>query len=158
MTPPPSIRERLLPDEAATAALAGRVARAARPRDVLALWGDLGAGKTTFARAFVAARAGEAVEVPSPTFTLVQTYDLPGGPVWHFDLYRLADPEDVWELGWEEALAEAIVLVEWPVRLGALLPDERLDIRLSAGESADSRRAVLEGRGGWAARLEAALV
>jgi tRNA threonylcarbamoyladenosine biosynthesis protein TsaE len=158
MTPAPSIRETALPDPAATAALAGRLAAAARPRDVLALWGDLGAGKTTFARAFVGARAGQPVEVPSPTFTLVQTYDLPGGPVWHFDLYRLADPEDVWELGWEEALAEAIVLVEWPVRLGALLPAERLDLRLSAGGVETARQAWLEGHGGWAKRLEAALV
>lgn len=158
MPPLSPIREMALPDEAATAALAGRLAAIARPRDVLALWGDLGAGKTTFARAFVAARAGEPVEVPSPTFTLVQTYDLPGGPVWHFDLYRLADPEDVWELGWEEALAEAIVLVEWPSRLGALLPPDRLDVRLSAGKSAGARQVLLEVHGAWRERPEAALV
>ncbi|MBI3507108.1 MAG: tRNA (adenosine(37)-N6)-threonylcarbamoyltransferase complex ATPase subunit type 1 TsaE [Proteobacteria bacterium] len=152
----PSIRNCTLADETATAGLAARLAAIARPRDVLALWGDLGMGKTRFARAFVAARAGTPTEVPSPTFTLVQTYDLPGGPVWHFDLYRLTDPEDVWELGWEEALAEAIVLVEWPVRLGALLPADRLDVKLSPGPSADARFAVLEGHGGWAARLERA--
>jgi len=155
MATPTSIRNRPLADEAATAALAGRLAGVARRRDVLALWGDLGMGKTSFARAFVAARAGKATEVPSPTFTLVQTYDLPGGPVWHFYLYRLADPEDVWELGWEEALAEAIVLVEWPVRLGGLLPADRLDIRLSSGVSPSAREASLEGQGSWAARLEA---
>ncbi|MBI1245848.1 MAG: tRNA (adenosine(37)-N6)-threonylcarbamoyltransferase complex ATPase subunit type 1 TsaE [Alphaproteobacteria bacterium] len=158
MLPSPSIRELALPDEAATAALAGHLARTARPRDVLALWGDLGAGKTTLARAFVAARAGVAVEVPSPTFTLVQTYDLPGGPVWHFDLYRLTDPEDVWELGWEEALAEAIVLVEWPIRLGPFLPDDRLDVRLSQGSADGARVARLEGHGSWHDRLEAAFV
>jgi tRNA threonylcarbamoyladenosine biosynthesis protein TsaE len=156
MATPLSIRDRTLGDEAATAALAGRLAAIARPRDVLALWGDLGMGKTSLARAFVAARAGAATEVPSPTFTLVQTYDLPGGPVWHFDLYRLADPEDVWELGWEEALAEAVVLVEWPVRLGSLLPADRLDVKLAPGDGPDARRARLEGHGTWAQRLEAA--
>lgn len=158
MLPPPSIRELALPDEAATTALARRLAAVARPRDVLALWGDLGAGKTTFARAFVAARAGKPVEVPSPTFTLVQTYDLPGGPVWHLDLYRLTDCEDVWELGWEEALAEAIVLVEWPERLGPLLPAERLDVRLSAGTQPGARTVRLEGQGAWQGRLETAIV
>jgi tRNA threonylcarbamoyladenosine biosynthesis protein TsaE len=154
MVPSPSIRTLELENEAATARLAARLAGIARPRDVFALWGDLGMGKTRFARAFVAARAGAETEVPSPTFTLVQTYDLPGGPVWHFDLYRLADPEDVWELGWEEAQAEAIALVEWPSRLGKLLPADRLDVKLAQGPDADSRRAALEGHGGWAARLE----
>jgi tRNA threonylcarbamoyladenosine biosynthesis protein TsaE len=150
----PSIRTCRLADEAATAALAARLAAVSRSRDVLALWGDLGMGKTRFARAFVAARAGAPVEVPSPTFTLVQTYDLPGGPVWHFDLYRLGNPDDIWELGWEEALAEAIVLVEWPVRLGDFLPADRLDVTLDAGPSPDARTARLEGHGGWAERLE----
>lgn len=156
MATPLSIRIRPLADEAATAALAARLAAVARKSDVLALWGDLGMGKTSFARAFVAARARTPTEVPSPTFTLVQTYDLPGGPVWHFDLYRLGAPEDVWELGWEEALAEAVVLVEWPVRLGELLPADRLDVKLSSGATPSARDARLEGHGSWAARLESA--
>ena len=89
-----------LADEAATARLAARLAALARPGDVLALSGGLGAGKTVFARAFLRARAGDrALEVPSPTFTLVQAYDLPGGAVWHLDLYRLSDPSEVWEIG-----------------------------------------------------------
>ncbi len=152
----PSIRTCRLADEAATAALAARLAAMARPRDVLALWGDLGMGKTRFARAFIVARAGAPVEVPSPTFTLVQTYDLPGGPVWHFDLYRLGNPEDIWELGWEEALAEAIVLVEWPARLGEFLPADRLDVTLDAGPRPEARTARLEGHGDWIDRLERA--
>src|SRR5512147_2050849 len=113
-----------LPDLAATEALARRLAAVARTGDVIALHGDLGAGKTTFARAFIQARAGAAgeAEVPSPTFTLVQIYDLPSGAIWHFDLYRLTAAGQVWELGFEEALATAITLIEWPERLAALLP------------------------------------
>src|SRR5947207_3065485 len=95
--------ETVLPDPAATAALAGRVAPLARRGDVVALRGDLGSGKTAFARAFIAARAGRPVEVPSPTFTLVQTYELPDGAIWHFDLYRLERPDDAIELGIDEA-------------------------------------------------------
>lgn len=146
-----------LPDLDATGRLAAALAARARPGDVIGLRGDLGAGKTTFARAFIHARAASAgaaqEEVPSPTFTLVQTYDFPGGPVWHFDLYRLSDPEEVFELGWEEALAEAVALVEWPERLGPLVPDDYLEIALviAVGES---RRATLRGTGGWAGRLD----
>ena len=142
-----------LADEAATAALARAVAALARPRDVIALWGDLGAGKTRFARGFVAALAGDAEAVPSPTFTLVQTSDTPAGTVWHFDLYRLDAPEEALELGLEEALAEGISLIEWPDRLGGLLPEERLDLALEFGPAEDTRRARLTGRDGWAQRL-----
>lgn len=144
-----------LPDLAATAGLARALAARAVLRDVVALWGDLGTGKTTFARAFIQARpGGESVtEVPSPTFTLVQVYELPDAAVWHFDLYRLTNAEDAWELGIEEALATGISLIEWPDRLGSLLPAARLDIELQAGDQPTSRRARLHGRGGWASRL-----
>ena len=102
---------------------ARRSPRACRPRDVVGLQGDLGAGKTTLARAILRAAAGDpGLIVPSPTFTLVEVYDTPRGSFWHFDLYRLETPEQVFELGWEEALADGIALVEWPERLGALLP------------------------------------
>ncbi|HEY1259264.1 MAG TPA: tRNA (adenosine(37)-N6)-threonylcarbamoyltransferase complex ATPase subunit type 1 TsaE, partial [Stellaceae bacterium] len=102
-----------LPDEMATAALAERLAGIAAAGDVIALEGELGSGKTTLARAFIAARgAGE--EVPSPTFTLVQTYQAETVSIWHFDLYRLQAPEEAWELGIEEALADGISLIEWP--------------------------------------------
>jgi tRNA threonylcarbamoyladenosine biosynthesis protein TsaE len=113
--------------------------------DVFALWGDLGMGKTRFARAFVAARAGAETEVPSPTFTLVQTYDLPGGPVWHFDLYRLADPEEIWELGWEAAREGASALIEWPQRGAGVLPKPDLDITISP--QASGRSLLLQGYG-----------
>lgn len=145
-----------LPDLARTEALAAALAERAEVPDVIALTGGLGAGKTAFARGFIRARpGGEGInEVPSPTFTLVQVYELPGAPVWHFDLYRLTKPEDAWELGIEEAMTEAISLIEWPERLGSLLPKERLDIELSPGPGSDSRRARIIGHGSWAARLE----
>ena len=105
-----------------TIALAASLAQKSAKGDVYALQGTLGAGKSVFARGFIQALAGKDTEVPSPTFTLVQTYDTSRGMVWHFDLYRLEAPADVYETGWEEALAEGIVLVEWPQRLGNLLP------------------------------------
>ncbi len=142
-----------LADEAATVALARRVAGLARAGDVIGLSGDLGVGKTRFARAFVDAAAGDGEEVPSPTFTLVQTYESPAATIWHFDLYRLNRPEEVYELGIEEALAGGISLIEWPERLGALLPAQRLDIDLAYGDQPTERRARLAGHGDWAPRL-----
>ncbi len=115
---------------------------------VVALWGDLGAGKTTFARALIAAVAGRPVEVPSPTFTLVQTYDLASLRIWHFDLYRLSHADEVDELGWDEAIGDGVVLVEWPDRLGTRLPAARLDVGLEFSDEDTSARAVtLRGHG-----------
>ena len=144
-----------LADLAATGRLAAALAARARVGDVIALSGGLGAGKTAFARAFIhARRGGDAVsEVPSPTFTLVQVYDLPDASVWHFDLYRIKHPEEAFELGLEEAIAEAIALIEWPERLGGLLPPVRLDVALAPGDTAESRRAVLTPHGDWGARI-----
>jgi tRNA threonylcarbamoyladenosine biosynthesis protein TsaE len=145
-----------LPDEEATAALAARIAALARPGDVIALEGELGAGKTTFARAFIRAR-GNAESVPSPTFTLVQVYETGGVPIWHFDAYRLRDPDEAWELGIEDAFRDGISLIEWPERLGTLLPGRRLWIALSDAGPPNARRAMLDpGRdpgGDWAERL-----
>jgi tRNA threonylcarbamoyladenosine biosynthesis protein TsaE len=141
-----------LPDENATAAFAARVAALARPGDVIALSGELGAGKTSFARTFIRARGGDD-EVPSPTFTLVQTYELPGGAVWHFDLYRLRHAEEAWELGIEDAFRDGISLIEWPERLGGLLPARRLDIALEFQPEPSARRAALSGSAEWTARL-----
>src|SRR5712691_8547258 len=114
-----------LPDETATAALAARISALAQPADVIALKGDLGAGKTTFARAFIRARGNCEEEVPSPTFTLVQVYEVEPAAIWHFDLYRLRSAEEAWELGIEEAFGDGISLIEWPERLGVLLPERR---------------------------------
>lgn len=120
-----------LTDEAATARFAARVAAASRPGDVILLNGDLGAGKTAFARALIRALANDdEVEVPSPTFTLVQTYELGGILVRHFDLYRLSHPDEVIELGWDDELESALTLVEWPERLGSLTPADRVEISL----------------------------
>jgi tRNA threonylcarbamoyl adenosine modification protein YjeE len=145
-----------LADLDATGRLARRLARVAVPGDVIALDGDLGAGKTAFARAFIAAAAGAETEVPSPTFTLVQTYETRIGPVWHFDLYRLSAPEEARELGIDEAFTDAVSLLEWPDRLGHLLPAAALRLKLEAGAGEGGRRAILEGRGRWAALLQGA--
>lgn len=145
-------RSIVLADEAATAALAASLARQAHPGDVVTLAGPLGAGKTSFARAFIAA-LGVKDEVPSPTFTLVQTYEAAIGTVWHFDLYRLTGPDEIHELGLDEALVDGIVLIEWPDRLGASLPRERLDIVLQPGRDANVRRAALHATARWTAAL-----
>lgn len=152
----PSARLLTLPDLAATERLAARLASLVRPGDAILLEGPLGAGKSVFARAFLRAAAGDpALEVPSPSFTLVQGYDLPGGvEAQHFDLYRLAGPAEVAELGWDDA-RRGIVLVEWPDRLGPLRPADALTIALDQGATEDARIATLSG---WADRLtEAAL-
>ena len=96
-----------LKDLAATAALAKRLSQSVRAGDVTALQGGLGAGKTTFARAFISALMGETTDVPSPTYTLVQSYDAPEFPIFHFDLYRLESPDEVYELGWDETQAHS---------------------------------------------------
>lgn len=141
-----------LPDADATAALGARLAPMLRAGDVVALWGDLGLGKTTLVRGLVRAAVGGNVDVPSPTFTLVQTYELPRCSLWHFDLYRLERPEDAWELGVEEAFVEAASMIEWPDRLGPLLPRDRLDILLEA--AGGGRIARLSGSAAWTDRLE----
>ncbi|MEI6556936.1 MAG: tRNA (adenosine(37)-N6)-threonylcarbamoyltransferase complex ATPase subunit type 1 TsaE [Rhodospirillaceae bacterium] len=158
LPPPATFTRRIaLPDPEATERLAAALAPLLRPGDVVALGGDLGAGKTTLARALIRSLAANPEEeVPSPTFTLVQSYETPAGPVWHFDLYRLAGADEIEELGWDEALGSAIVLVEWPERLGRLAPPDRLGLTLTA-TGPGSREARLHGGGPWAARLEGLL-
>jgi tRNA threonylcarbamoyladenosine biosynthesis protein TsaE len=141
-----------LPDEAATGGLAAAVAAMAEPGDVIALKGELGAGKTTFARAFIRAR-GIREEVPSPTFSLVQVYDVGTATIWHFDLYRLRFPAEAWELGIEDAFDDGISLIEWPERLGPLLPARRLEVALVFGHRPKARRAILRGGTEWQTRL-----
>jgi tRNA threonylcarbamoyladenosine biosynthesis protein TsaE len=138
-----------LADEAATAALARKLAPLLRAGDVVALRGALGAGKTAFARALIRALTRPDEEVPSPTFTLVQGYDAPGARIHHFDLYRIAHPDELVEIGWDEALADGIALVEWPERAGLLLPARRLEIALTFGDTPLARRATIASAGGW---------
>jgi tRNA threonylcarbamoyladenosine biosynthesis protein TsaE len=142
-----------LPDEPATSALAAGIAALAATGDVIALKGDLGAGKTSFARAFIHARGNAGDEVPSPTFTLLQIYRKGAVAIWHFDLYRLRTVEEAWELGIEEAFSSGISLIEWPEQLGALLPKRHLEICLVFGDLPEARRAFLAGDATWRARL-----
>ncbi|MHB2167267.1 tRNA (adenosine(37)-N6)-threonylcarbamoyltransferase complex ATPase subunit type 1 TsaE [Alsobacter sp. R-9] len=147
-----------LPDEAATTRLARRIAPALAAGDLVTLSGDLGSGKTAFARALVRLLSDDpTLEVPSPTFTLVQTYDTARFPVVHADLYRISSVDDLAELGWEEAAEGSLVLVEWPEKAGFLVEAERLDVSLRIGPGGGtSRIAVLTGYGAWATRLERA--
>ena len=141
--------ETMLPDLDATEALARRIAAVSRPGDAILLGGPLGAGKSAFCRAFLRAASGDAaLDVPSPSFTLVQSYATRLGPVHHFDLWRLSGPDAVIELGWDELTAD-IVLVEWPDRLGALRPAGALSVTLAMGEG-EVRPVTIDG---WEARL-----
>jgi len=146
-----------LADAEATEAFGRAFSLALAPGDCILLSGDLGAGKSALARAVIRALPGPEGEdcseeaVPSPTFTLVQIYERAPAPVWHFDLYRLTSAEEVYELGWEEALERAIVLVEWPERLAHLRPDGSLEIRFAILD--EGRRMDFAGPPPWPKRL-----
>lgn len=139
-----------LPDPEATEALGRRIAPDLVPGDALLLAGPIGAGKTHFARALIRARLGREEEVPSPTYTLVQTYDDGSTEIWHADLYRLADPGEVAELGLDDALGNAICLVEWPDRL-AFAPSGALTLTFALAGT--GRTVIAEGPEIWRERL-----
>ncbi len=141
-----------LTNESATARLGRAIAARLSAGDVVRLEGPLGAGKTTLARAIIRALAGP-VEVPSPTYTLVETYNAPDFQIWHFDLYRLEKPGDLWELGAEDAFDDGVSLIEWPERAEGAVPGDALIVALSV--DAASRSATLSGTGRWADRVEA---
>ncbi|MGO7201679.1 tRNA (adenosine(37)-N6)-threonylcarbamoyltransferase complex ATPase subunit type 1 TsaE, partial [Rhizobium ruizarguesonis] len=144
-----------LKDEAATVRLGEDLALALKAGDCLALSGDLGAGKSSLARTILRAMADdEGLEVPSPTFTLVQSYDLRIA-VSHFDLYRLADPAELTELGFDEALQNGICLVEWPEMAESELPAER--IALTLVHEGNGRRATIGATGAQASRIRRVL-
>jgi tRNA threonylcarbamoyl adenosine modification protein YjeE len=147
----------VLPDEQATLRLMMDVAAALQPGDFITLSGDLGAGKTTLARALIRYLARDPnIEVPSPTFTLMQTYELPQFPLVHADLYRLSSTDELAELGFEDLPENAVVLVEWPDRAAAMLPPDRMDISLTLAPKLkrDFRHARVTGYGGFAPRVE----
>ena len=147
---------KIIHSEKEMGALAARLAPLLKKGDMVALVGSLGAGKTAFSRALIQSLSPEVGEVPSPTFTLVQTYDLPNLSIWHFDLYRLQEKElDILELGWDEARRFGVSLVEWPDRLGGLLPKDRLEIDIAFDKDSDNSRVVtLIPHGAWSARLK----
>jgi len=142
-----------LTSEAETASLGRRVAALLRVGDTITLAGTLGAGKTVLARALVR-HFLPAEEVPSPTFTLVQTYETPAFAISHIDLYRVKARSEIRELGLDEALERGALLIEWPDRMGDLLPADRLDIVFEGVEDDETRILKLIGRGSWAPRVK----
>lgn len=142
-----------LDDEAATARLGAAIAAALKPGEAVCLSGPLGAGKSTLARALVRALTRPDEDVPSPTFTLVQFYEGPRLKVAHFDLYRLSNPDEAYEIGLDEALDEGAAVIEWPERLEGRLPGDRLDVEIApSDEDADGRRVRLTPHGAWEGR------
>lgn len=144
----------ILIDEAATLALGARLASVLRAGDIVALSGPLGGGKTTLARGCIAG-LGHGSEVPSPTFTIVQSYEGSDPPVLHIDLYRLTDPDEVDELGLDDALADHALLVEWPERLGARLWPHALRLTLDVADEVPgggARRLTADAPAAWVGR------
>lgn len=141
-----------LPDETATLALGARLAPHLKSGDVVYLLGELGMGKSALARSIIRSLTHPDQDVPSPTFTLMQTYDGPGFEIAHLDLYRLKEPEDSYELALDDALAHSVLLIEWPQRLEHLGFADRLDIHLT--EASDGgRRVTLTPQGRFGGRL-----
>ena len=141
-------------DEPALVALAGRLGNMLECGDCVALRGDLGTGKTTFARAMIRAFVDDLLlDVPSPTFPIRQDYASQRGAIVHFDLYRIVAPRDLDEIGFDDALANAVTVIEWPERAGSALPSSRIDIELSDTSASDTRRVTIGGDAAFIARL-----
>lgn len=143
-------------DETTATGLAARLLTVLKPCDVVAFSGDLGAGKSHFCRAIIRqALSDDRAEVPSPTFTLVQPYETPRGTILHYDLYRLEEPEELYELGFQDGREAAISLIEWPEKMGSLLPQDGLVITINMGDKgAATRHYGLFGDDGWQQRLK----
>jgi tRNA threonylcarbamoyladenosine biosynthesis protein TsaE len=122
-----------------TETFAQQVSKKLQPQDIVLLKGDLGAGKSTFARALIQSLCGKDTDVPSPTFTLVQTYETHAFTLWHFDLYRIQHPEEIRELGIEEAYRSGVSLIEWPERLGSYMPKKVIEIEIKYGSDENER-------------------
>lgn len=138
-----------------TQEVAHQLARLSMPKDIIMLQGDLGAGKTEFARAFIRELTHREITVPSPTFTLVEIYEAPKGNIWHFDLYRLKSSAEIWDLGIEEAFAQGITLLEWPERLGKeFVFKNYLEVSLKLSRHNEARELILKPYGDWVSRLK----
>lgn len=136
-----------------TRALASKIASLCRLGDVLTLCGDLGAGKSEFARAFIQSLVGQETVVPSPTFTIMEAYQAPDFVISHFDLYRLEGPEELQEIGFEEALSQGVCLIEWPERLEGYPLTQELAIHITANPENEERTVSLQGDDSWMSRL-----
>jgi len=134
-----------------TQKLAHTLASFLKKRDILALTGDLGAGKTTFARFLIQTLMKSPTVIPSPTFTLVQTYEAENFEIWHFDLYRLKIPEEIFELGIEEAFTKGLTLIEWPEKMEPYFPQAGLKIKFELVD--EHRHVLIEGNELWQPRL-----
>lgn len=130
--------------ESETSALAARLAAALKVGDIVALYGTLGAGKTAFCRGFIQSLAPETAEVPSPTFTLLQTYETSRFLIYHFDMYRLKSPEEAYEIGIEDAFGEGVSLIEWPEKMAGLLPKKHISLHFDILPDG-ARQLTLEG-------------
>lgn len=135
--------------EAETADVGARIADRLAPGDTIALDGSLGSGKTVLARGIIRQLCGAETTVPSPTFTLIQTYDTARFEIWHCDLYRLENTDDALELGLDEAFANAVTLVEWPEKLGRLLPPNHLQITFADLADEEARQITFSGNADW---------
>jgi tRNA threonylcarbamoyladenosine biosynthesis protein TsaE len=129
-------------NEQETARIASELAQKLHVGDIVALYGTLGMGKTAFCRGFIQSFLN-GQDVPSPTFTLLQTYDTPKFPIYHFDMYRLKSPEEAFEIGIEDAFAEGVSLIEWPEKIGNLLPKKHIRIFIEPDEK--GRKITIEG-------------
>jgi len=142
-----------LPDLQATERLAKMIAMEAETGDVICLKGELGVGKTAFTRAFVSSFFAEGIEVPSPTFGLVQAFSAPEFSILHYDLYRIKHQNELAELGLEEAFSSGVTLIEWPEIIRPLLPENFIELNLAYGKTEESRVASLSAHGSWQQRL-----
>jgi len=142
-----------LKSQTETEEFANALAKVLLPGDVLLLSGDLGGGKSTFARALIRCLTNPDEEVPSPTFTLVQTYASEKFPIWHFDLYRLEVPEEIWELGFED-IQEGVAFIEWPEKMGTYIPSEALHLTFEYGETEGERSVTLRASQKWFNRIQ----
>lgn len=129
-------------NESDTVKIATELAKTVNAGDIIALYGTLGMGKTAFCRGFIQSFLSEQ-DVPSPTFTLLQVYDTPKFPIYHFDMYRLKTPNEAFEIGIEDAFAEGVSLIEWPEKIGNLLPKRHIKVVIEPDQN--GRKITIEG-------------